>query len=510
MIRDSRIANDLTAAWPSLPYIGLGVWLAWAYLAYSGSMWLSDVETNGENLAGFYIVSTVSFALVMLVAPLKEAVVERMLGSDACMLGAGIAASLGCIMVVLAGPYYLAASALFYPGVCLTGASTALVGLQCARLYAGLAPRKAILYAAFSHIVLACLYFIATGSPQWQPIEGGPSLVGIIALVGLPVAASALVCLPARSDARTARATACKKAVPPVFWKMVLAVFVFALVENSVRANVVYEMSLDVTQDSNSVIMLVRIAMAAAFAFLATVDRNIDFGRIYSFVMVAAVAFVAFVPVFGPLNVGWSMSVTAVSVVFEFVIWCILAFVVFQKRVSFVLVFGFGYGSFMLGSALGWLESIYVIPLIANPSWQLATYLVLALAVLACVFVLFSERDFDKLFMPESDEESLSSLFGINPFHAADAKKGSFGATVDLACEQFGLSPRERDVLRYLAMGYSADAVAERLGVSWNTARTHSRNIYAKMGVHSRQELIEAMDAMKCRANRGLATGKDR
>ena len=104
MIRDSRIANDLTAAWPSLPYIGLGVWLAWAYLAYSGSMWLSDVETNGENLAGFYIVSTVSFALVMLVAPLKEAVVERMLGSDACMLGAGIAASLGCIMVVLAGP----------------------------------------------------------------------------------------------------------------------------------------------------------------------------------------------------------------------------------------------------------------------------------------------------------------------------------------------------------------------------------------------------------------------
>ena len=59
-------------------------------------------------------------------------------------------------------------------------------------------------------------------------------------------------------------------------------------------------------------------------------------------------------------------------------------------------------------------------------------------------------------------------------------------------------------------MGYSADAVAERLGVSWNTARTHSRNIYAKMGVHSRQELIEAMDAMKCRANRGLATGKDR
>ena len=107
MIRDSRIANDLTAAWPSLPYIALGVWLAWAYLAYSGSMWLSDVETNGANIAGFYIASTVSFAIVMLAAPLKTPFIERLLQSDACALGAGLSASLGCVMVILAGPYYL-------------------------------------------------------------------------------------------------------------------------------------------------------------------------------------------------------------------------------------------------------------------------------------------------------------------------------------------------------------------------------------------------------------------
>ena len=35
------------------------------------------------------------------------------------------------------------------------------------------------------------------------------------------------------------------------------------------------------------------------------------------------------------------------------------------------------------------------------------------------------------------------------------------------------------------------------LGVSWNTVRTHSRNIYTKMGVHSRQELIDAVDDMR-------------
>lgn len=497
MIRDSRIANDLTAAWPSLPYIALGVWLAWAYLAYSGSMWLSDVETNGVNIAGFYIVSTASFAVVMLAAPLKAPFVERLLRSDACALGGGVLASLGCVMVILAGPYYLAVSVLFYPGVCLTGVATSFLGLRCARLYAGLAPRKAILYTALSHVVIACLYFIAMGAPRWQPVSGGPSLVGIVVLVGLPIVAALLVCLPVAAPDKDGAAATDRKDVPSVFWKMVLAIFVFALVESSVRANIIYEVSPEVTQDTNAVLMIVRIAMAAALAFMAMLDRRIDFGRIYSFVMVAAVAFVAFVPVFGPLNVGWSMSVSAVSVVFEFVIWCILAFVAFQKRLSSIVVFGFGYGSFMLGSALGWLGSIYVIPLIAGPSSQFVVYLVLALAVLGCVFVLFSERDFDKLFSPEGDQESLERLFDIDPFCNADVKKGAFGATIERACEQFGLSPRESDVLRYLAMGYSADAVAERLGVSWNTVRTHSRNIYTKMGVHSRQELIDAVDDMR-------------
>ena len=55
----------------------------------------------------------------------------------------------------------------------------------------------------------------------------------------------------------------------------------------------------------------------------------------------------------------------------------------------------------------------------------------------------------------------------------------------------FGLSARECDVLRLLAKGRSATRIQEELFISAGTVNYHTRNIYAKMGVHSRQELID-------------------
>ena len=50
--------EKLVKACPLLPFLALGVWLAWAYIAYSGTAWLSDTEMNGANISTMYIVST--------------------------------------------------------------------------------------------------------------------------------------------------------------------------------------------------------------------------------------------------------------------------------------------------------------------------------------------------------------------------------------------------------------------------------------------------------------------
>ena len=52
------------------------------------------------------------------------------------------------------------------------------------------------------------------------------------------------------------------------------------------------------------------------------------------------------------------------------------------------------------------------------------------------------------------------------------------------------LSARELDVLRLLGSDLDGPAIARELVVSLNTLRTHTKNIYAKLGVNSRREAV--------------------
>jgi DNA-binding NarL/FixJ family response regulator len=52
------------------------------------------------------------------------------------------------------------------------------------------------------------------------------------------------------------------------------------------------------------------------------------------------------------------------------------------------------------------------------------------------------------------------------------------------------LSPREVEILRLLASGHAYKQIADDLGASINTIRTHIKRIYEKLHVHSRTEAI--------------------
>jgi DNA-binding NarL/FixJ family response regulator len=52
------------------------------------------------------------------------------------------------------------------------------------------------------------------------------------------------------------------------------------------------------------------------------------------------------------------------------------------------------------------------------------------------------------------------------------------------------LTPRERDVVRLIASGLSNKSIAHRLGLREGTVKVHLHNIYQKLGISGRVELI--------------------
>lgn len=61
--------------------------------------------------------------------------------------------------------------------------------------------------------------------------------------------------------------------------------------------------------------------------------------------------------------------------------------------------------------------------------------------------------------------------------------------------ERHGLTAREEEVCSLLASGRSRPYIRELLCVSKNTVDTHVKHAYAKLGVHSNQELVDLLEA---------------
>ena len=67
--------------------------------------------------------------------------------------------------------------------------------------------------------------------------------------------------------------------------------------------------------------------------------------------------------------------------------------------------------------------------------------------------------------------------------------------SIEPAISRYALSEREAQMVVCLMRGYSAERTAQLNGISINTVRTHSKNVYRKLGVHSRQELIDLVES---------------
>lgn len=156
-------------------------------------------------------------------------------------------------------------------------------------------------------------------------------------------------------------------------------------------------------------------------------------------------------------------------------------------------VFGIGVAYMFVGMAAGYLASAVMSPLVQDGSLQLSA--VALVAILCLVVISF-------MVLPESVVSSLSHLGTSKKQEkekpADQAEPHEPQLTLEQKCAgvaaQCGLTPRENEVLEFLARGRTLSIVARDLHIAKNTARTHIEKIYQKTGIHKQQDLIDFVE----------------
>lgn len=134
--------------------------------------------------------------------------------------------------------------------------------------------------------------------------------------------------------------------------------------------------------------------------------------------------------------------------------------------------FALGFMALYAGQIMGLLVGNAVVQLCPENLVSSTTIAISGLVVLISYLYLFTNRDM----------KALSIVV-----ERADA----FEAAVLKIVEDAKLSKREAEILPLALRGRTGERIAAELYISKNTVDTHIKRIYAKCGVHSRQELID-------------------
>ncbi|MFC1492733.1 response regulator transcription factor [candidate division KSB1 bacterium] len=79
------------------------------------------------------------------------------------------------------------------------------------------------------------------------------------------------------------------------------------------------------------------------------------------------------------------------------------------------------------------------------------------------------------------------------PYHRSKMDENGNGEIFDIACGHYGISRREREIAELILRGLKNQEIENRLFISPHTVKNHIYNIFKKVGVKSRTQLIRAM-----------------
>lgn len=450
-----------------ISYIGLCVPQIWIYcIAHRADSTLGEIEVG--------IPLYLALTLCMICAFVAVARGHLKPGPKPLDIPAAVLQGVATVFIVAPlSPLISPAATLWFFPLCaaLAGLGVAWLYLQWAPFFASLSTRD---------VVASVFLGMAVGSILKTPLDILPAWPAALILGVLPALSVALV--------RRAAAHPIPCENPPrqfheenptsIPWGILAGVVAYSLAIGVVKS---YPTMVDPVPFWLLTLVHHGVEVLLAFGVLWWVlvrGRTIRFSLAWRAIMLFTAAALIFLPVSTSAAPWILLSAGVAQTLVVMLLWAMLADVAHHSSASPYVIFASGWIAYSLPLALGEALGIAVLP--SNPSLVLAilAYLVCATAVLALSDSAFSQR---RIF---SDLDAPAP--SVDAFEQLDVRCATLA-------EEHGLTSREAEVLVMIVRGRSKGYIAENLFISENTVRSHSKHIYKKLGVHSKQDVLDLL-----------------
>ena len=258
--------------------------------------------------------------------------------------------------------------------------------------------------------------------------------------------------------------------------KIMLGVAMYGFIVGIVRG-----LDFQIAGDSYGIITtlhhLAEIGMGAfMLAWIFKLKRTLDVSSLWRIVVVVTMLGLLVLSLAGPeLGAAAYMTIATAQTFIVMFFWLMLSDIAHHSKLHPYTVFGAGWIAYTLPLCGG-----VAVAHALQPSPAGSLVIVLAYLVSMTMIFLLNDKNFSRqrLFADLSEPP-----VEISAYSAIDRSCVQIG-------EEFNLTPREVEVMQLLCKGRSKSFIAETFLLSENTVRSHSKNLYRKLEVHSVQEML--------------------
>ncbi len=402
------------------------------------------------------------------------------------------AASVAALAILLTTPYSSDTVAAFVVAVSLTGLQNAWNMVRWGSVYAASSARENLVRVLVAIVVIACLKMLTLFIP---PVAVGVLFGAMLAWTQVAAMKTAGRVPYAAPTAQTGQAPALEAAPRRperldmrtllTLWQTPLSVAVFFAVWSLLNMLLVTNIG-HITDGGSGIAWAAVVTQCVDIGFAAlllawirrTPAGTIDWSFFWQMAFFVLAMGLLSMSLFGATRVAQVFVSASAVLVFMFTEYLLIQI---GRRTPFSAGTAVGAG-FAVISLIDWavrgaivlkefdIEDVRLVPVL------------LFVILLTIVFFLPARSPGMQLLTTELSERERAGTGGI------EQRCGKVAAS-------YGLASREAEVLVFLARGRSIPYIAETLYITENTAKTYRQRIYAKLGTHSKQELLDLVEA---------------